>query len=755
MKKLFLAVVAIFMIATACTTDESAPANSEVLVSFSIDAPELQTRVTDGNGESTNHLQYAFYDGEGNLLPQLQGEVADYVGSTTIQIALVEGCSYSALFWADNTEAPYKLDFANKTMEIDATDINGNSDKNDAFYKYEPNIDPVEKSRKITLTRPFAQINIATADTAKAANAGFVAATTQVTVTTHSTLNLATGTVADNDYKTFTYTFAALPTDPGTAKVNEKDYDMLSMNYILVNERELIDITMEVSEESNGSNPIKREYTTVPVQRNYRTYIVGNLLTTENEFNTMITPDWLKPDHIYDSNLIIDQTDIENFKDGERNTVELTAEEDWTAEVIFDAVRSTEGWCTVYPTSGKAGKANLTISTQPNDTGEDRAATVVVTAGESVKEIRIVQRAIVEGEEGYVDKIGDPDFQAAIGNKKYVTLQEALNEVEDNQTITLLNRVNLEYRGNYLRLHRAVNFTLDLDGYRIHSYGKSSATHPYDGKGMIDINPGKDTKVKPVTINIKDGFLTYDYHTCIAVSGSADASTTVNFDNVTISGAVGRSSSYVVSYRMSTAIIIDHYNVTVNLKGTKISNDREVASSQIGVWHDPLVEICCGTLNIYEGTEFIYNHVEHGSDKNVRDMVSIKKTAGHTNTGVVNVYGGYGRVAGSCFKISHNGGLINIYGGEWIANTDGTMSKPSLNAGYSINDPAVIALDAAWGLGIYNIVNIYGGIFRGRLHVGADLNISGGNFNADPTAYVVEGHTATQNSQGYWEIYED
>ncbi len=754
MKKLFLAVVAIFMIATACTTDESAPANSEVLVSFSIDAPELQTRVTDGNGESTNHLQYAFYDGEGNLLPQLQGEVADYVGSTTIQIALVEGCSYSALFWADNTEAPYKLDFANKTMEIDATDINGNSDKNDAFYKYEPNIDPVEKSRKITLTRPFAQINIATADTAKAANAGFVAATTQVTVTTHSTLNLATGTVADNDYKTFTYTFAALPTDPGTAKVNEKVYDMLSMNYILVNERELIDITMEVSEESNGSNPIKREYTTVPVQRNYRTYIVGNLLTTENQFNTMITPDWLKPDHIYDSNLIIDQTDIENFKDGERNTVELTAEEDWTAEVIFDAVRSTEGWCTVYPTSGKAGKANLTISTQPNDTGEDRAATVVVTAGESVKEIRIVQRAIVEGEEGYVDKIGDPDFQAAIGNKKFVTLQEALNEVEDNQTITLLNRVNLDNMTDILELYRAVNFTLDLDGYRIHSYGNPNYQISREANGMIDINTSKSTDVKNATIIIKDGFLTYNgLRPMIGIAGSTEAQTIVDLENVKISGAVGPNKD------ISCAVRITHSNVTVNIKsGTKISNDREVPSNLVNVTHNPLVEVCCGTLNIYDGVEFIYNHVEHANNLSPRDMVVINRTAGHTNTAVINVYGGYGRVAGSCFKINHHGGLINIYGGEWIANTDGTLASKIAQS-----SNCVLNMYGAWGYGFTQQTNIYGGILRGSLQAlgsggsgsGSDLNISGGNFNADPTAYVVEGHTATQNSQGYWEVYED
>ena len=1075
MKNAFLFIAALFMLATSCTNTETDPAINATLVSFTIDAPELQTRVTDGNGESTNRLQYAFYDAQGNHLPALNGIVEGFVGSTTIQIALVEGCSYSALFWADNTAAPYSVDFGNKKMEIATTTFDGNADKYDAFYKYETNIDPVEKTRKVVLTRPFAQLNIATADTAKAASAGFSAVATEVTVTAHSTLNLATGAVADNDYKTFTYAFAALPTDPAEAKVSGMSYDMLAMNYVLVNERELIDVTMKVSEDAQGTNPIERTYSNVPMQRNYRTYIVGNLLTTENEFNAMISPDWLK-DYIYDTNIIVDKIDVEDDKTGDDTEVTLKTKEDWTAKVVFEATRSTEAWCTVEPTNGVAGETILTISTEPNDTGKDRTATVIIKSGESTQEITVKQLAIVtsdeeeenpvpnnqiwytstdgnivspnktdvfgativsntyedgkgvitfdgdvtvvgkdafkaasttletiqlpnsvteigksafgycnaltnitlpnslikiendtfagckaltnitlpdslieigkdafkssgltsitipesvttvgdaaflycdslsafygkgatednrclvidgvikafasanyesdtytipygattvgdnafsnltilteivipesvttidryafassnglltvtlpksitsigqsafqrcqnlatvycksttpstlssnvffsnaedrkiyvpaesveaykeawsdyadyifaEGaededdendDEEYVDKVGDPDFQAAIGNKKFVTLQEALNVVEDNQTITLLNRVNLDKMTDILELYRAVNFTLDLDGYRIHSDGNPNYQISREANGMIDINTSKSTDVKNATIIIKDGFLTYNgSRPMIGIAGSTEAQTIVDLENVKISGAVGPDNN------ISCAVRITHSNVTVNLKnGTKISNDREVASSQVNVMHYPLVEVCCGTLNIYDGVEFSYNYVEHANNLSPRQMVVISTTAGHTNTAVVNVYGGYGRVAGSCFTMGHNGGLFNIYGGEWIANTDGSMPKPSLNSGYAVQDPAVVALDGPYGYTSQNIANIYGGILRGRFHCGwsrgsgdpAQLNISGGNFNADPTEYVVEGHTATQNSQGYWVV---
>ncbi|MBR6759899.1 MAG: hypothetical protein IKM03_05925, partial [Alistipes sp.] len=152
MKKIFLAVAAMAMLATACTKDDSAVVGNESLVSFTIDSPELMTRAEDGKGQSTNHLQYAFYDENGVYLPELKGEVANFVGSTKINISLVEGRTYSAIFWADHTDAPYEVSLENKTMAITATEFDGNADKYDAFYKYQTNIDPAQKTHTIELT---------------------------------------------------------------------------------------------------------------------------------------------------------------------------------------------------------------------------------------------------------------------------------------------------------------------------------------------------------------------------------------------------------------------------------------------------------------------------------------------------------------------------------------------------------------------------------------------------------------------------
>lgn len=288
MRKIFLAVAAMAMLATACTKDDAVSGGTESLVSFTIDSPELATRAEDGKGLSTNHLQYAFYDETGAILPDLKREVIDFVGSTKINIPLVEGRTYSAIFWADNTDAPYDVDFAGKTMKITSTTLAGNADKYDAFYKFEANIDPKKKVHKIELTRPFAQINIATADTEAARKAGVEVATSEVAVVKgYTTLSLVDGEVSDK--ADFTFSAAALPDDPATVTVGGKTYNMLAMNYVLVNSRELLQkVALTMVDDDNKT--LTREYTTVPVQRNYRTYIVGNLLTTPNDFNIETKP---------------------------------------------------------------------------------------------------------------------------------------------------------------------------------------------------------------------------------------------------------------------------------------------------------------------------------------------------------------------------------------------------------------------------------------------------------------------------------
>ena len=68
-------------------------------------------------------------------------------------------------------------------------------------------------------------------------------------------------------------------------------------------------------------------------------------------------------------------------QEGGTATVSFTATADWTAEAT--AVTRALDWVSVQPTGGKAGDVTLTITTQPNDTYDERNAAIVLTcAGE-------------------------------------------------------------------------------------------------------------------------------------------------------------------------------------------------------------------------------------------------------------------------------------------------------------------------------------------------------------------------------------
>ena len=74
---------------------------------------------------------------------------------------------------------------------------------------------------------------------------------------------------------------------------------------------------------------------------------------------------------------------------GGSDVITFTASEAWTAEVINTRADS---WCSVNPTSGSAGDAEITVTTQPNDTPDDRSASIVIKAGTISKTITVSQK---------------------------------------------------------------------------------------------------------------------------------------------------------------------------------------------------------------------------------------------------------------------------------------------------------------------------------------------------------------------------
>ena len=301
MKKLILSAAAFTMLLASCAKDEAVVTSNEALVKFNVAAAEMGTRVY-GDGVTAHDLEYAIYEKGSYAQPLISrksyGAFAGSVMETSFTEKLVKGKTYIALFWADANVNPYTVDWANQTVKIEDPAALVSQDENlDAFFKcHEIVVGQDAQTETVELKRPFAQLNIGTSDTEAAEIAGLVVANTEVSVRAYTTLNLLTGEVADA--MQLTYALNAIPTDENaTFTINGKTYDHLSMNYLLVNAKELVDVTFTVNDGTQNINT--STFAKVPVQRNYKTFIVGELLTSDVNFEVFINPEWMTPDYIY------------------------------------------------------------------------------------------------------------------------------------------------------------------------------------------------------------------------------------------------------------------------------------------------------------------------------------------------------------------------------------------------------------------------------------------------------------------------
>ena len=286
MKKILLGLSAFTMLfATSCQNDldfDTAVGKTST-VSFSVGTPEIATRAY-SDGATATKLQYAVYNAAGEELTDLTVTNGEIHGSTTVNLQLTTGNTYSVIFWAAAENAPYSVDFANKTMTVDYSAAVSNDEARDAFYKYHTFTVKGAQTETIELKRPFAQLNIGTADYAASESAGYVPTQSAVVVqNVYNTLNLATG-VVENEVEA-NFALANIKKDE-TFPVN--GYEYLAMNYLLVSaDKTVVDVEFTYTD---GSNAKTRTVGSVPVQRNYRTNIYGNLLTSDVDINVEIKP---------------------------------------------------------------------------------------------------------------------------------------------------------------------------------------------------------------------------------------------------------------------------------------------------------------------------------------------------------------------------------------------------------------------------------------------------------------------------------
>ncbi len=321
-KKLLLEMFAASMLlfATSCSNDtlENVKLSDEATVNFSLGVEGVaQTRaISDGKG--ADYLVYAVYDEKGLLMPDIsqsenglfKKEAAFNELKETVSLTLAKGQTYTVVFWAQNKACTaYNTDNLTN-VTIDYTAASNNDDTRDAFFAAKTIEVTGNAEIDVELKRPFAQLNVGvnSADWQEAVNSNVKIVSSEVQVNNvANAINLLTGKVSGE--VSVSYANATIPSDPDILNVDidknnkiavdgTESFHWISMSYLLVNDgsetgdkKALVDVEFTFTPESGDKQPIVlKDLNNVPVQRNYRTNILGKFLTGDVTPQIVITP---------------------------------------------------------------------------------------------------------------------------------------------------------------------------------------------------------------------------------------------------------------------------------------------------------------------------------------------------------------------------------------------------------------------------------------------------------------------------------
>ena len=305
MKKLITFItIAICFAAVSCqkTADVENIANA----TFSISVPQEAVTKAYGDGMyDAKNVIIGVFDETGKERYRQVLPWAKDVFTQEVTLTFVIGKQYQLVFWAqygDAYGAPETMSLRELTLKYTAS----NMENLDAFYAHVPTFTVKQDfSKTVVLKRPFAQINFATTvnDLDESIGEGYLGLSDKAVVTVKNlanTLNLFTGETAYVDEnnkseaqgKPVTIPETAFPKVDGKYPQIEVDgvkYEVISMNYVLVADagcedgKTTVDLTLQVGD-------LVINVPSAYLKRNYRTNVIGELLTAEGSFNVTVDP---------------------------------------------------------------------------------------------------------------------------------------------------------------------------------------------------------------------------------------------------------------------------------------------------------------------------------------------------------------------------------------------------------------------------------------------------------------------------------
>lgn len=311
----YLAAAALTLLAVSCNKEQVAevPDGQMVDVTFTAALPgEMATKAI-GDGQTAKKLYVSVYENDDAKTKLELDKTATFTDlKTQVTFSLVKGKTYNFVFWAQAAEgAPYDVTDL-KNIKISYEGAEANDEKRDAFYATRKELKVNGAlTETIKLYRPFAQVNFGTADYEAAVAAGVEPVKSVFTATDVATIFDTFEAEGKEAKDVVTFTESALPGETLVTKAG--DYKWMTMNYILPmgkqDAKHISNVTAEFIPETGIT--VKASSPQTPVQNNYRTNILGNLLTSQVIFNIEIVPIFNEPDNDID---LVNIKNVESLK---------------------------------------------------------------------------------------------------------------------------------------------------------------------------------------------------------------------------------------------------------------------------------------------------------------------------------------------------------------------------------------------------------------------------------------------------------
>lgn len=286
-------------------------------VRLTVNLPATLTRAH-GDGSTATELKCLVYTKATETNP---GELVEMIdqskitksttdGQFNVEIQLASNVDYNLVFFAyaptaaaigdtPAWESPYTINPDNGTITVDYTKMTPNDERADAFFAHYEFTPGVTNPSTITLTRPMAQLNLATTDRnlTVVENAYGANLVTSVDFKAYTTLDLRNGAVGGE----MEQAFSTAPTKAPDAALNPSPITpapiLTNVVYVLAPEgtKYPTDVTFKAynvaaTNITASTEPlVNTSIPAVPLQRNFRTNIYGALLTQQTDFTVEIS----------------------------------------------------------------------------------------------------------------------------------------------------------------------------------------------------------------------------------------------------------------------------------------------------------------------------------------------------------------------------------------------------------------------------------------------------------------------------------